>query len=1035
MTLRDELFSPTFLESAERVEGAGAHIERFRSTIDSVLAELENEPAVRIALLGPSRHGKSTLLNALASASILPTSDIKPCTAAIVSLKHDGQWGFTIEFISERRLDRERRRAVEEARDYLHRLERGGGSEEEPDDPRFIHSTLERFVTILGIDPTQSAAELVRSVADAPIPDEVARLLGHKAQPKSDSLPHMRVTIERYLSTKDIFWTIIDRCEIRGPFRDWHPNLQLVDLPGTNDNDPQRTEITNSLRKEARAVAVCTSDSNLGIDITSWLRSSSVLGDYLEATDSGRQQLFIIKTKFDAHIPEFDLDDSAADDPDAEERLYRAAIDRHIDEQTQTYRKMLRDIASPLMPLGNSEEDSKTRSEMLERIASIRVFFVSALAYEAFQKRISPGRVRLRGLMDQFGGDPDRTGIPELKHFVNQIAAEHLARFYFDDLEQRVAREVGRLVRFFSQAWATLEAGVGEGSGAIARLVAKLDEEIIPWFDDYIDVATKEFVAGSNRSAREIRESFGGLRRALEERIASNRRSWNVLYWNTLRAVARKKGIHTTGRGEFIDVNQALCGAMVDGLSSGWTTFRDKIIQSASDSLVVGAVDQLRRRIRESSRDINDGEATAALEVIAENLESVAATHSESMSEAVQRIVHDLQSIRKPAYDVVQDGLGPTYTAVVNEGGIGCQARMRERLGRGAEASVQDVHASVAEVLDQRLFGLCQGASSSLMRFRADAIAELRNASAQLRRAGEIEQRGQMIAQMEHIRTAALQVWEAVRATSRVPTAYMAPLSLPPPEAPRRDSEAPLLPFEPYGNQEPSPTDSPNPAPEPDQQSGTSLGDDASSAGVTSPANHDADGAAIGQEGPATSATAVGASSPAGGTTVSEPEEPWNLSNRPRSVTQRIPFPEDPAPPPSNGPAPPKEEPAIPVEVTPDAGEPPGEPAPPADESPSDFLDRLLSSPLYREQRDRCGRAALNEGDLRRFLDAMQRSHWSLTTPALCRQLGLGRLRVEPRIAAVQRLLNVDGLQIVQFCRDTDTVEIKADLLSQEFTD
>ena len=303
-SIYQSLCRPEMVNSVAAIDGARERVAQLQSTVQSIEKELQGIPTIKVALLGPSRHGKSTLLNALAACSILPTSDIKPCTASIVSLKRGDEWGFDIRFVSKRRLDDERRRAVEDAKEYLDRVSKGMTGDEEPDDPTYLHTTLQRFIQLFEIDKGLSPNDLVQIIESAVIPEHISRLLGRNARPRSANVDQMRHVVEKYLSTKDTLWTIVDTCEISGPFENWHPNLQLIDVPGTNDTDPQRTRITNSLRTTAKAVAICTSDSNLGPDIQSWLRNSSVLGDFLEATEQSRQHLFILRTKFDSFHPE-----------------------------------------------------------------------------------------------------------------------------------------------------------------------------------------------------------------------------------------------------------------------------------------------------------------------------------------------------------------------------------------------------------------------------------------------------------------------------------------------------------------------------------------------------------------------------------------------------------------------------------------------------------------------------------------------------------------------------------------------------------
>ena len=144
---------PDFMNSIAAIDGCHEKVEQLKTTVQTIEEELDGIPTIKVALLGPSRHGKSTLLNALAACSILPMSDIKPCTASIVSLKRADEWGFEIHFISEKRLERERQRAVADAKDYLSRVANKMMGEEEPDDPRYLHSTLQRFIQLFEIDP------------------------------------------------------------------------------------------------------------------------------------------------------------------------------------------------------------------------------------------------------------------------------------------------------------------------------------------------------------------------------------------------------------------------------------------------------------------------------------------------------------------------------------------------------------------------------------------------------------------------------------------------------------------------------------------------------------------------------------------------------------------------------------------------------------------------------------------------------------------------------------------------------------------
>ena len=925
------LCMPDFINSIAAIGGAHEKVEQLKATVQSIEEELDGIPTIKVALLGPSRHGKSTLLNALAACSILPMSDIKPCTASIVSLKRADEWGFEIHFISQKRLERERRRAVADAKEYLSRIAKKMMGDEEPDDPRYLHSTLQRFIQLFEIDPDLSPNELINAIDSADIPQNIQRLLGQVARPRSSNVEQMKGIVEKYLSTKDIYWTIVDTCEISGPFENWHPNLQLVDVPGTNDTDPQRTAITNSLRRTAKAVAICTSDSNLGNDIQSWLRNSSVLGDFLEATEQSRQHLFILRTKFDSYHPEVDESQIDEEDEDSEDRLYRAAIERHKEQQTESYREMFRNIAAPLLPQGNSPEEQQKREEMVERINGIRVFFVSALAHEAFAGRLKAGARQKRRLSEHFQNDPEATGIPSLKQFANEMAETYLSEFYYDDLERQLETEVDRLVRFFRQQWTTLEAEVGGGSQAIAELVEEIDESILPWLKDAVDAGTKQFQRQASESSKSISQQLTNTERSLTEKLSHRQLKWHTYYWNSLQAAARKKGIHTTCRGHFIDINQDICGLFVDDLALSWSTYRDSFVRNSTEMIADEISSNLQAKLDEAAGRADVPEATAAIDAIVTNLSTISRSQRDEFRRQVDAAIQEMESIRKPAYEAIQQLMIPTYRAIAFEGGTGCQERMRTKLCNGANANVKQMWAQVSRIVAGAVTGLEGRTATSLAQYGQAATSELRKSINHLKEIGKVVHREKLLQQREHIRTAALLLWQALSDAGKL-----------------------LI-------------TAPKPAP-------------IALAAVTPMLNP-----------PPPSAQVEEAPKPLPTTTEESP------SPGPTAATDK------------NGES---------VRV----------------DTPHVSFERLCECPVYLVQKERAGRTAPDDDLVLRILGTLQDHHWKMTLAALSERVEVPAFRLRSMLPAVQRVLNLDGQQIMQTCRTSDSVELNESLLRQEFS-
>lgn len=982
--LYQSLCLPNFVNSILAIDGATEKVDKLRATIQSIEQELDNVPAIKIALLGPSRHGKSTLLNALAACSVLPMSDIKPCTASIVSLRRADEWGFEIHFVSKRRLERERERAVADARAYLSRLASKSVVGEEPDDPRYLHSTLQRFIRLFSIDENLSPIDLVEAIATADIPPNVERLLGQVARPRSNDVDQMQRTVEKYLSTKDIYWTIVDTCEIGGPFENWHPSLQLVDVPGTNDTDPQRTAITNSLQQKAKAVAICTSDSNLGNDIQSWLRNSSVLGDFLEATEHSRQHLFIIRTKFDAHHPEIDQSNIDEQNEEQEERLYREAIERHKEEQTEAYREMFRSIASPLLPIGSTPAEHRKRDEMLERINGIRVFFVSALAHEAFQGRLKATAKQKRRLSEHFNDDPVATGIPGLKQFANELAETYLAQFYYNDLERQLELEVDRLVQFFRQQWTMLEAELSGGSQAIADLVREIDSEILPWFRDKIRQGTAQFQQRADEPSAAITSRLTQTKDALGHRLEDREDKWRTYYWNSLQAAARKKGIHTTCHGEFIDINQDICSMFVDDLSLSWSSFRDNVIRSGAAHFVEEFFEQLQSRLDDAAARSDVPEATAGIDAIITNLSAISRSRRDQLRRQLDSCVRDVESIRKPAYELVQEMMIPTYRRVAGESGPGCQQRMRGLICHGARENVRNMWHEVSLIITTAVTDLKVRSSEFLTQFGEEAVSELRKAVRHLKEVGKVVRRDQLIQQMAHIRNAALLLWEAISAASKVEVLLPQP--------------APVLIRMKQVN---GPTVELLPAPK--LASAPNPDESVRAAGIAS----------VNSDGPPTEVWRQKSSADSGNgseTTGQKTDYDASLSSQAVDDAQ------------STGSQHHKQD------------QPHGNGNQQGCRSVGiQSHARLVDSPVYLVQKAKAGRTAPDDELMEKILVALQLYHGKVTVAALSEHTQIPTFRLRGLLSAVQRILNVDGQAILGLCRNSDTIELNSTLLRQEF--
>ena len=124
------------------------------------------------------------------------------------------------------------------------------------------------------------------------------------------------------------------RCDIAGPFENWHPHLRLVDLPGTlttRIRTARRSPTALARKQEPSPFAQVTATSAL---ISSRGCRTRQYSATWQATESRRQRLLILRTKFDSFHPE--IDDELVDEADDtfEDRLFQEAIERHKHEQS-----------------------------------------------------------------------------------------------------------------------------------------------------------------------------------------------------------------------------------------------------------------------------------------------------------------------------------------------------------------------------------------------------------------------------------------------------------------------------------------------------------------------------------------------------------------------------------------------------------------------------------------------------------------------------------------------------------------------------
>jgi hypothetical protein len=112
---------------------------------------------------------------------------------------------------------------------------------------------------------------------------------------------------------------------------------------------------------------------------------------------------------------------------------------------------------------------------------------------------------------------------------------------------------------------------------------------------------------------------------------------------------------------------------------------------------------------------------------------------------------------------------------------------------------------------------------------------------------------------------------------------------------------------------------------------------------------------------------------------------------------------------------------------------PPAAPPDAAVRSVPPWIEQLLASPRFQQQRAKAGRTVPGTPEFAQILQAIDERGGRTTATALSRMTCIPMHRLRGRFAMFQRVLNVDGICVFRSDDETDTVEIDRHLLRSQF--
>lgn len=97
------------------------------------------------------------------------------------------------------------------------------------------------------------------------------------------------------------------------------------------------------------------------------------------------------------------------------------------------------------------------------------------------------------------------------------------------------------------------------------------------------------------------------------------------------------------------------------------------------------------------------------------------------------------------------------------------------------------------------------------------------------------------------------------------------------------------------------------------------------------------------------------------------------------------------------------------------------------------WIEALINSSIYENQRATAGRAVPNDELMRRLLTALHNHGGKLTSTALARSLNLSPMRLRGLLAISTRVLNVDGFPVFDRDEASDSISLNLELLLSQF--
>ena len=664
--------------------------------LERLYQELKDPPVFALGFLGDTQNGKSTLINVLLGRKVLPEGHVGACSATIVRCRYKRQSGISIRFryFNKEKFDADLAEAVEEAENALEAEEKSPEKKRE-----IVCDSLSRFLRLFGIEKETVAdnAELISLCRERGQSFEERHLLG--TEERLTVTTKNEKQIQENLSARGRRAFIVDECVIEGPFPKWHPQMELIDMPGTNALDPWHEEVKDRLKQEISGLVIVTKETQIKKSELDWFEKTSILQEVVGSSERNQTRVFMIKT----FVDQLNL-------PDSQKSKWEATKE-YCQEIKSNLRKQMLGVVS-------LRYSAKNELKVLNAFVNgIPIHFVSPKVYRNLADKRLRNRV-LKNPMDdnnidlyqgflRFDKKSENAGIPDLRKSLNAATEKFIIDRFVNQRELKFKKEVGEIARFFrrERMVVELEQGLADKEELALKVVGQIEERLTPIFKQSREEFEERIVDLKNRFHEEVGQlraqvtkGFGGK---VQERLDDH---WRLLHWASLRAAGRKNGHHTTYKDVEIDFNGQLGDFCVEVLNSKWIDYRGKL-RGFYDNLLRSFLPQLEKTLAQV-KGCDDEERQKLIEPTYEDVVASACTEVELQAARYDSETEKFDALRPELIEQIKEFLLTTYEKIADERGIGCSRRMHKHLREGITASTYEIDGMVKDVVRKNWEGL-----------------------------------------------------------------------------------------------------------------------------------------------------------------------------------------------------------------------------------------------------------------------------------------------------------------------------------------